>query len=196
MIHKLREHPYEVFYNISFVNLNIIDRIQDLWSQYVMWERALLMAQAFNNPNLEEIQNRLYRIPLDFYDNLRVFYGDRIAQQMLNYLQARVILERKLINAMITGNQEIVDIYTQKLYQNADELSDYLGQFPYWDSAQWKTLLYTDIGMLFDEIRAVLLGDYEREIEIFERELLNATAIGRYMAAGILETLIAPQPAG
>jgi len=63
----------EIYYDISFEDLNIIQSIQALWIQYVMWERSLLIAQAFNNPNLEAVQNRVYRIPLDFYNTLRIF---------------------------------------------------------------------------------------------------------------------------
>lgn len=195
MIHKLQEQPYEVFYNITFSDLNVIDGIQRLWTQYVMWVRALLMALAFDDPNLAAILNRLYRVPLDFYNTLRIFYGDQIAQEMMNYLQRRLIIEGRLINAMITGGQESVDAYTLEYYKNADELAEYLGRFPYWDAARWQTLLYNDISMTFDEIQAILLGEYEREIDIYERILNNATTIGRYMAAGILENLASPRPA-
>jgi hypothetical protein len=72
-------------------------------------------------------------------------------------------------------------------------LAKYLGQFPYWDESQWKSFLYQDISMFIDEIRAILLGEYEREIGIYERILTNASAIGRYMAAGILQTSVSPQ---
>jgi hypothetical protein len=190
MVYPLQQPrtPYEVFYNISFEDLNIIDRLQDLWMQYVMWERSLLIAQAFDLPNLQAVLDRLYGIPLDFYNTLRVFYGDRIAQQMLNYLQQRIIIESRLIDAMIAGDQSTVDTYTTQLYQNADELASYFDQFPYWTAAQWKSLLYQDISMFFDEIRSILSEEYEREIEIFERMLINAASIGRYMAAGILQT--------
>jgi hypothetical protein len=113
MVYRLQQ-PNETFYNISFENLNVIENIQALWIEYVMWERSLLEAQVFNNPNLEAVQNRVYKIPMDFYNTLRIFYGSSIAQQLLNYIQRRLLIEGSLVNAMIANDQNAVDTYTQE----------------------------------------------------------------------------------
>jgi len=194
MVRRAQEAPLGTFYNLSFEDLNIIDTIQELWLQYIMWERSLLMTLAFNHPNLEFILNRIYRVPLDFYNTLRVFYGTRVAQQMLDYLQNRINSEIGLIDAMIRGDQSAVDAYTENLYRTTDELAEFFGQFPYWDAEEWKSLLYRNIGMFIDEIRALLSGDYEREIIIFETMMDNAAAIGRFMAAGILASSMISSP--
>lgn len=192
MAYRAQETPFEAFYNLSFEDLNIIDSIQELWLQYIMWERSVLIAMAFDLPNLQAILERIYRVPVDFYNTLRVFYGNQVAQEMLNYLQRRIISEIRLIDAMIRGDQSAVGSYTEDLYRTTDELAEFFGQFPYWNTEQWKLLLYRDISMFIDGIRALLLGDYEREIRIFERLMDNGTAIGRIMAAGILARSMVP----
>jgi len=194
MVRRAQQTPLGTLYNLSFEDLNIIDTIQELWMQYIMWERSLLMTLAFNHPNLEFILSRIYRVPLDFYNTLRVFYGTRVAQQMLDYLQSRINSEIGLIDAMIQGDESAVDAYMADLYRTTDELAEFFGQFPYWDASEWKSLLYRDVGLFIDEIRALISGDYEREIIIFEIMMDNASAIGRFMAAGILASSMISAP--
>jgi hypothetical protein len=131
-----------------------------------MLERSLLLSQAFDLPNLQVILDRIYRVPLDFYNTLRVFYGSRVAQLMLDYLQSRINSEIRLTDAMIRGDQSAVDAYTEDLYRTTDELAEFFGQFPYWDASQWKSQLYRTSGHVYREIRALLSGDYEREGQI------------------------------
>lgn len=190
MINKSRQpqpQPQQT-YTFTFEELNLIESIQALWIQYVMWERSLLLAQAFKSPDFSAVQNRVYRIPMEFYNTLRIFYGNTLAQQFLNYIQRRLIIERDLMNGFLTNDQNAVNSATQQLYENADEIASFLGQTPYWEESQWKTFLYQDISLFISEAIAVLSGEYEREIGIYESILNNASEIGRYMAFGLIES--------
>ena len=185
MIDKLQETDRQQRC-LTFEELNILQNMITLWTNYEMWMRSLMISTLLNLPQSQAVRNRVYALPTEFYSTLRVFHGDRIAQQFLNYFQKYIVLQAQLIDALERNDQNAADTYTQELYRNADEIAAFLGQFPYWDESQWKQYLYTDINLYLQEARAFMQGDYEREIGIYERILLNASDIGRYMARGIL----------
>lgn len=173
----------------TFEELNILKTVITLWMNYAMWTRSLLVSTVFNLPEGPAIRKRLYELPADFYSTLRVFFGNRIAQQFLDYFQRYILIQIQLIEALTNNNQAAADTYTQELYKTADEIALFLGQFPYWNETQWKQYLYADINASLDEARAFMAGDYEREISIYDRIMLNAQDIGEYMTRGILGDL-------
>jgi hypothetical protein len=185
MIHKLQRTESE----FTPSQYNIFNNLTSLWASYIMWSRSLFLAKAENLPNLEAVQNRAFQIPVDFYNTLRVFYGDRAAQQFLNAIQRYIVIKSSLMDAMLANNPDLVNTYTQQLYTAADEIATFLAQAPYWDLDQWRSLLYQDIRMSIEEFTALLTGDYEREISIYERLLLNGVDLGSYMASGIIESM-------
>jgi len=81
MIHKFQESERQCF---TFEQFNILNNLISLWQRYAMWSRALFLSKAGNSPNLHAVENRFYQIPMDFYNTLRVFYGERLAEQFLN----------------------------------------------------------------------------------------------------------------
>jgi hypothetical protein len=173
---------------LTFEELNILKNIITLWTNYEMWTRSLMISTLLNLPQSEAVRNRVYNLPSEFYSTLRVFYGDKIAQQFSNYFQRYIVLQAQLIDALKNHDQNAADTYTRELYQSADEMAAFLGQFPNWDENQWKQYLYNDINLFLQEAIAFMQGDYDREIGIYERNLLNASDIGQYMARGILES--------
>lgn len=191
MIHKFQEFGQQCF---TFAQLNILNNLISLWQRYTMWTRALFFSKMENSPNLAAIQNRVNQLPMDFYNTLRVFYGERLAEQFLNSFQRYIIIQSYLMEAMIDNDQAGVNSFGQQLYATADEIASFLSQSPYWDLQQWKALLYQDISMSIAEFRAALTGDHETEISIFERLLLNAAEIGGYMASGIFQSTRQPVP--
>ncbi len=173
---------------LTFEELNILKSMITLWTNYAMWTRSLMISTLLGLPDIQAVRKRVYDLPMEFYSTLRIFFGDKIAQQFLNYFQRSVVIQAQLMAALADNDQNAADTYTQELYRNADEMAAFLGQFPYWDESQWKQYLYNDINLYLQETRAYMQGDYEREIGIYERILLNASDIGQYMAKGILGT--------
>lgn len=185
MIHKFQEYERQC---LTFEQFNILNNLISLWQRYTMWTRALFLSKAENSPNLLAVQNRVYQLPMEFYNTLRVFYGERLAEQFSNSFQRYILVQSNLMDAMLANDQEKVNDLTQQLYAIADEISGFLSQSPYWSFEVWKSLLYQDASNSIAEFRASLTGEHEREISIFERLLLNASEIGGYMASGIFQS--------
>lgn len=169
--------------------LTIINDLQILWILYFTWSRAALIGRLFNIPTMIPAQNQLKNIPSDFYNVLRRFYEDGLSQQFQNYLIDRIDLEASIVNAMMSNDQDAVDLYSREYIKNAEAIAEFLGEFAFWDERQWKTYLYKDINLFFEEIRALITGDFEKEADVFRREIDNAMEMGRYMAAGIVRDI-------
>ena len=189
MIHKFQEFRQQC---LTFEQLNILNNLISLWQRYTMWTRALFFSKMENSPNLAAIQNQVNHLPMDFYNTLRVFYGERLAEQFLNSFQRYTIIQSNLMDAMIENDQDAVNAFVQELYTMADEIASFLSQSPYWNLEQWKALFYQDISMSIAEFRAAIASEHETEIRIFERLLLNAAEIGGYMASGIIQSTHTP----
>ena len=189
MMHKLQEFEPQCF---TFEQLNILDNLISLWQRYVMWIRALFLSKLENSANQAAVQSRVDQLPMDFYNVLRVFYGERLAEQFLISFQLYIRAQINLMNAMIANDQESVNAAAQQLYARADDIATFLSQAPYWSLQQWQTFLYRDISLTISNFRAALTGEHEIEISIFERLLLNAAEIGGYMATGIFQSAQPP----
>ena len=170
---------------LTLEQFNVLNNIISLWQRYVMWRRALFLSKLEQSPNTNAVEERLNQVPVDFYNTLRVFFGERLAEQFLTTFQSYTIIQTKLMNALINGDQEAVNEFARDLYAKADDLASLLSNLPYWQQDQWKALLYQDISASLTEYRAAMTGEYELEISIFERILLNASEIAEYMSQGI-----------
>ena len=179
---------------ITFEQFNVLNNLISLWQRYVMWRRALFSSIYGDTAIQPAVQSRVDQIPIDFYNTLRVFYGERLAEQFATAFQVYSITHINLMEAMINNDQELINTYTKKLYTSADEMAAILSKVPYWQVDQWKAMLYRDISWSLANYRATLTSEYEMEISIFERMLLNAAEMGSYMARGIFASKESPIP--
>lgn len=185
MIHKFQEYERQC---LTFEQFNVLNNLISLWQRYTMWTRALFLSKMENSPNLLAVQNRVNQLPMEFYNTLRVFYGERLAEQFSNSFQRYILIQSNLMDAMIANDQEQENTFVQQLYASVDEIAGFLSQSPYWSFEVWKSLLYQDVSNSIAGFRASLTGEHELEISIFERMLLNAAEIGGYMASGIFQS--------
>lgn len=184
---KIYEYQQQVI--IPRGGLELIDNIQTLWILYVLWERTAILGKFFSTPTQMPAQNRAFEIPLEFFNVLRVYYDDEFSRQFQNLFSNRINIETNILNSMISNDQNAINAYTQDYIRNSDEIAALLGQYPYWDAAQWKTFLYKDLQLYLQEIMAFLTGDFQGEIRIFEQIIRNAQDMGRYMASGIVTSI-------
>lgn len=181
MIYKLQDQVC-----LTSNQLNMASSILGLWVEDAVWTRAYVISTINNLPNQTVTEDRVLQIPTAFYNVLKVFWGEEIALQYMNYMNERIAHERDLLNALIRGDQESADMHTRMLYENADGISAFFDQFPRWDKNVWQQLLYSDIRMYINQITAILSGNYAEEITIFDNIINNAISMGNFMSLGIL----------
>lgn len=170
---------------ITYGQMNIIFQARNLWRELVVWSRVYLISRFAGIGLAEDVYNRIYRIPLEFGNITRLIFGNQAADVTIQQLSHTITLFRRLVEAMMTGNDDEAGALVQELYKNADERAAYLAEInPFWDEIQWKYLIYNFYNYSFQEITSLLAGD-PRNIDQFDRFLLYADSMGDYFAQGL-----------
>ncbi|MGI6734061.1 MAG: hypothetical protein ACOX4J_07850 [Anaerovoracaceae bacterium] len=61
---------------------------------------------------------------------------------------------------------------------------------PYWEETQWRQLLQSFVGQTINEVVAIMSGDYEEGIRIFDNIENVAYEIADYLAKGIIFSFV------
>jgi len=175
---------------IPYGQMNLITNFRTLWLNLSMWTREYLLSIASGLPNTNAVHDRLYQVPIQLGSLLQLIFGQQSAERFINLLSTHIVQMESAIMAQKNGDNQALSNSVNLLYQNADEISDFLSQInPFWFQAQWQNLLYTYISMTFDESTAMFSGDYGKDIQIYDRIQFQTWLIGNYMADGILQYL-------
>ena len=165
-------------------------RLVEAWLKNAIWMRSFVQSTVWDLPNLPTITSRVAQVPIEFYNVLRPFWGERLAQQFTDLIGSRTAIKSSILTAVMRNDQNTADQYTRELYANADEISAFLAQFPSWSRDEWQILLYDDSNMFIRQIESLLNDDYNTEASIYERIINHTINMGNYMAYGILRRRI------
>jgi hypothetical protein len=135
-----------------------------------------------------EVYARLQKVPADFINNLKQFYGDIPGLNQLELeLNAYIGLIDSLITAQKAGNVEEIDRITKQLYQNANDIAATISSInPYYDQNEWRTRLYNNLRSTLEESTMFLTEDYARNLDIFSTLMDQAESSSDYFAQGLL----------
>jgi len=176
--------------DIAYINL--VKDFRLLMTQLAYLTRAYFVAVFSGFGNAEQTANRLYHLPNSFQEKAELIFGTPLSEEFLNLLSLHVTYIQLLANALQSGNEEAVNYSAQQLYQNAANISEYYAKInPFWDEAQWKTLLYNYVGMAIQDAVALAARDFERDLDVFDRMLLSALLMGDYLAEGFFQYITA-----
>jgi hypothetical protein len=141
------------------------------------------------------LSNKLYSLPIDFYNIFKLVFGENKSQNIINLLSIHIITLESVINAQKNGDIQAINDNTKKLYDNANDISQYLAQLnPFWKYNQWVNYWYNYIQLTLQESTTLFAGDYDTNINIFDRIILSSSEMGDYMADGIISYLQLTSP--
>ena len=167
---------------------NFLINLRNLWLDLAIWTRNYMVSILSDYGNADAVGARLYRIPIDFYNRLQVIFGAQRTQGLVTLLSQHVALMMEATLNMKTRDNDALNKNTQLLYQNANDLANYLvGLNPYWTVIQWNTLLDQFINMTLQELVALASRDFVRDIDIFDRITYYTVFLADYMTEGIVQ---------
>lgn len=183
MISKDQEQP-----TLPYGYLNLVKSTRNLMAQLAYLTRIYFASTFSGFGNAEAVARKLYSLPNRFQEKAELIFGAPLSEEFLNLLSLHVLYIQGLANALATGNQDVANYYTQLLYKNADGIALHFSKMnPFWDEMQWKTLLYNYINLFIQDAVALGSRDFDKELDIFERMLLAALAMGDYQADGFYQ---------
>lgn len=176
--------------DISAGELNLIFRARMLWRDLATWLRSYLISTYAGLDIQQAISERLYRIPLEYGNILKLFFGDKITEDYINLLSNYVKIFEFLFNAQKSGDINAVNEYTRQLYENDNQRAAFLSSInPYWQEDTLKSLMYSFTSKTIDESTTFLTREYQKNIEIFDSILNDTTIMGDYFSEGLLNYL-------
>jgi hypothetical protein len=187
--------PGQSPYYIS-AQMNLIFRARMLWRDLATWLRAYMVSLYGGIGNAEAISNRLYRIPLEYGNILRLYFGDQVTGQFMNLLVQYIALLQSLFVALRDNDVDSINNLTQQIYQNVDERAEFLARInPFWNKSEWLSLITAFTSMHIDQATTFLAQEYEGNLAIFDRILALTSIIGDYLSQGLTYFVLSqPQP--
>ena len=177
---------------LAYGYLNLVKSTRNLMAQLAYLTRIYFASIFSGFGNAEAVAKKLYSLPNRFQEKAELIFGAPLSEEFLNLLSLHANYIQGLANALATGNQDAANYFTQLLYQNADGIAEHYSKMsPFWDEMQWKTLLYNYINLFIQDAVALGSRDFDKELDIFERMLLAALAMGDYQADGFYEYMTA-----
>lgn len=178
--------------NTEFLSadMNLIFRARMLWMTLSMWLRAFLVSTYTGLPYQESVMKKLYSMPVDVGNTLRIFFGDKITDDYVNLLSQYILLYQYIFVSQKNGDIAAVEQYTKQLYENIRVRSEYFARInPFWKANDWEMLMRNFADLTLEESTTFLTGEYDRNIQIFDRILTQSTLMGDYFSEGLIDYL-------
>lgn len=159
--------------------------LRQLMSQYSLWTRFYIVSKMDDLGDLEVITNRLYEVPIDFYNLLRIYYGSNSAQEFENLLREQITLTIQIIGEIKDGQS--VDTTQESWKKNADQISQLLSQLnPYWNMQTFQNLFYNHLDMMEYEAQKRVSRQYAADVYEYNFIEYHTLMFADYIWNGII----------
>ncbi len=173
--------------SLTFAQVELSNTFRRLWIEHVLWTRFFLVSTTFDLPELPFVTERLLQNPHDFANELRPFYGNQVATTFDNLFTEHLLIAAALVNAAKAGNTEEAEKQRALWYDNASKIAAFLASInPVWSENVWKDLLFTHLDMTENEAVALLTGQYDESIKIYDKIQEEALKMADFMTYGLI----------
>ena len=174
-------------YWVSMNEVRLLEKMNLVWEQHIMWTRMLLISIAENLKDLEATQTRLLRNPKDIADVFRPYYGNNVASEIQRLLTEYLAIEKDLIVALKNKDQEQANELSTKWYQNADRMAEAFSSInPFYPKEEIRRMLYEHLRLTTEEVNARLRGDYVADINAYDMVQKEILKMSRFFVDGIV----------
>ena len=174
-------------YWVSRNEVRLLEQMNLVWEQHIMWTRMLLISIAENLKDLEATQTRLLRNPKDIADVFRQYYGNNIASEIQRLLTEHLVIGKDLIVALKNKNQEQANTLNTKWYQNADRMAEAFSSInPFYLKEEIRKMLYEHLRLTTEEVNARLRADYVADINAYDMVQREILKMSQFFVNGIV----------
>lgn len=179
---------------ITYSQMNLIFNVRIAWRRLTTWTRAYIISRYVGIGNAEDLFGSLYSEALDFSDMIQVIFGREISRRNSGYLILYTIILRDLITAQLEGDVQAVQQNINRFYQNISGNAAFLASInPYWNEAEWRSLLETYLQYTIQEANAFASGNYRQDIQIFDQLTDLTNKMGDIFAQGLYDSITSGQ---
>ncbi len=170
--------------------MNLIFRARMLWRDLATWMTIYLVSTYGNYPNQDALRQKLYDLPQEYDNLLRLVFGDAATTEYVNLVSTYIVILQSLFHAQLEGDGDTVSELARRLYRNLDQQAAFLARLnPYWEEETWRSLLHHYNHLLFENSMTLLTEDFNKNVDVFGRLLSFSSVIGDYFSEGIIDYL-------
>ena len=178
-------------YWVSIDEVRLLELMNLVWQEHIMWTRLLLISIAEDLKDLEATQTRLLKNPKDIADVFRPYYRNLIANEIEKLLTEHLVIGKDLIVALKNNNQEQANLLNTKWYQNADRMAEAFNSInPYYPKEEIQSMLYEHLRLTTIEVNARLKGDYVADINAYDMVQNEILKMSSFFVNGIIEQFL------
>ena len=167
-------------YWISANQVRLLEQMNLVWEQHIMWTRMLLISIVGDLKDLDATQARLLRNPRDIANIFRIYYGNNVANEIERLLTEHLVIGKEIIVAAKNKNQEQVNILNRKWYQNADQMAEAFSSInPFYPLEEIRQMLYDHLRLTTIEVTERINGNYTEDInayDVVQQEILRMSS--------------------
>ena len=185
---KLKQRIQQQLPYISYGQMNLLINFRNLWLDLATWTRNYIARVMSGWGGVGEVGERLYEIPVDFYNRLQLIFGEQQSQGFLDLLSQHIILMMTIADSLKKNDTQGVNTGVSQLYQNAIQIASFLERLnPFWNGIQWKSLFDNYINMTLEEMVALASNNFARDIDIYDRIAYHTVFLADFMTNGIIQ---------
>lgn len=175
-------------YWISVPEVDLLEHMNLVWIEHILWTRMLLISIAENLSDLSATKERLLRNPKDIADVFRKYYGNRIANKIQELLTEHLVIGGDLIVALKNNNQKLASSLNTKWYKNADDMAESFSSInPFYPKEEIRQMLYKHLELTTNEVSARLKRDYRQDIKAYDMVQKEILEMSRFFVNGIVK---------
>lgn len=179
------DFPNNYWFSINQVNL--MEQMNLVWLEHILWTRMLLISIASNLQDLDATQTRLLQNPKDTANVFRKYYGNNIADTIQKLLTEHLVIGKNLIVALKSNDEKLAKELNNKWYKNADEMAIAFSSInPFYPREQLRQMLYKHLSLTTDEINARLKKDFYADIKAYDMVQKEILDMANFFSNGIV----------
>lgn len=174
-------------YWVSIKEVVLLEKMNLVWEQHIMWTRMLLISIAENLKDLQATETRLLRNPKDIANVFMPYYGNNVANEIQKLLTEHLAIGKDLIVALKNKNQEQANLLNTKWYKNADDMAEVFSNInPFYQKEEIRRMLYEHLRLTTEEVNARLRGDYVADINAYDMVQKEILKMSQFFVDGIV----------
>jgi hypothetical protein len=162
--------------------------MRELWVDHVVYTRQFIADTVHDLPSLDQTTQRLLENQENIGDAIKPFYGEQAGDQLTNLLKEHILIAADVLSAAKkAGDDEALADAQQRWSDNADEIAAFLADAnPNWDEDELSDMLHEHLSLTTDDAVARLQGDYQADIEAFDKVVDQAMEMADTLSDGII----------
>lgn len=173
-------------YWVSINKVHLLEQMNLVWEQHIMWTRMLLISIAENLKDLNATETRLLRNPGDIANIFKMYYGDDISNQIKKLLTEHLTIGKNLIVAL--KNKEETTKLNADWYRNADKMAEIFSRInPFYPKEEVRRMLYEHLRLTTNEVNARLNGKYAEDINAYDLIQKEILMMSHFFVDGIVK---------